>query len=101
VQLQSKLLTLLEKEIESCVQVIFSLRMKQTVIQPYFDVALYVVHHDDEYGLQMLRSVPRSIQYTRRYVYSIRRDERLTVSRIFGQRYLPIALTETQRRKNL
>jgi hypothetical protein len=34
------LLTFLEKEIESCEQVTFSHRMKQTVIQPYFDVAL-------------------------------------------------------------
>jgi hypothetical protein len=46
VQLQSVLLTMLENEIESCEQVIFSLSMKQTVIQPYFDVALDVVHAD-------------------------------------------------------
>jgi hypothetical protein len=37
-----------ENEIESCKQVILSLRMKPTVIQPYFDVALDVVHHDDK-----------------------------------------------------
>jgi hypothetical protein len=47
VQLQSMLLTFLEEEIESCEQVIFSLRMKKTIIQPHFDVALDVVHHDE------------------------------------------------------
>jgi hypothetical protein len=51
VQLQSMLLTFLEEEIESCEQVIFSLRMKKAVIQPHFDVALNVVHHDDEHRL--------------------------------------------------
>jgi hypothetical protein len=61
VHLQSILLTFLEKEIESCEQVIFRRRMKVTVIQPYFDVALDVNHHEDEHGLQMLRSVPRSM----------------------------------------
>jgi hypothetical protein len=61
VQPQSMLLTFLEEEIESCEQVIFRLRMKKTIIQPYFDVALDVVHHDDEYRLQMLRSIPRSM----------------------------------------
>jgi hypothetical protein len=58
-QIQSVLLTFLEKEIEGCEQVIFSLRMKKTVIQPYFDVALDVVHHDDEHRLQILHSIPR------------------------------------------
>jgi hypothetical protein len=48
VQLQAILLTLLENEVESCEQVIFSFRMKLTVIQPYFDVAIDVVHHVDE-----------------------------------------------------
>jgi hypothetical protein len=57
VTLQSILLTLLEKEIWSCEQVISSLRMNQTVIQPYFDVALDVIHHEDEHGLLLLRSV--------------------------------------------
>jgi hypothetical protein len=61
VQPQFILLTLLEQEIESCEQVIFSLRMKQTVIQPYFDVALDVVHPDLEHRLQITRSIPRSM----------------------------------------
>jgi hypothetical protein len=61
VQLQFMLLALLEKELGSCEQVIFSLRMKKTVIQPYFDVSLDVVHRDDENRLQMLRSIPRSM----------------------------------------
>jgi hypothetical protein len=60
-QLQSVLLTLPEKEIESCEQVFFSLSMKKKVIQPYSDVALDFVHHDDEERLQMLRSVFRSM----------------------------------------
>jgi hypothetical protein len=93
------LMTLLEKEIESCEKVIFSLRVKQTVIQPYFDVALDVVHHDNEHRLQKLRSISRSMYYTCRFVHSIRRDEVLTVLRIFVQRYLQIALTKIQRRK--
>jgi hypothetical protein len=61
VQLQSMLLTFLEKETESCEQVIFSLRMKWTVIQPYFEIALDVVHQDYEHRLQMLRRIPRSM----------------------------------------
>jgi hypothetical protein len=61
VQIQFKLLTLLEKEVESCEQVITSFRMKETFIQPYFVVALDVVCHDDEHRLQMLRSIPRSM----------------------------------------
>jgi hypothetical protein len=68
------LLTLLENEVESCDRVIFNLSMKQTVIQPYFDVALDIFYYDNEQRLQMLRSVPLSIEYTRRCVYSIRRD---------------------------
>jgi hypothetical protein len=55
------LLTLLEKEIESCEQIIFSLRMKETVIQPYYDFALDVIPHDNEHRLQTLRSIPRSM----------------------------------------
>jgi hypothetical protein len=93
------LLTLLETEIESCEQAIFRLRMKQAVIQPYFDVALDVFHHDDEHRLQMLRSIPRSMYYTCRCVHSIWRDERLTVLTIYVQRCLSIALTKVQRRK--
>jgi hypothetical protein len=53
--------SLLENEIESCGQVVFSLRMKQTVIKPYFDVALDVFNHDDEHILQVLRRNSRSI----------------------------------------
>jgi hypothetical protein len=30
-------------------------------IQPHFDVALDVVHHDDEHRLQMLHRIPRSM----------------------------------------
>jgi hypothetical protein len=52
---------LFEKEIENSEQVVFRFRMKQTVIQPYFDVALDVIHHDDEHKLQILRSVSRSM----------------------------------------
>jgi hypothetical protein len=52
---------LLEEEIESCAQVIFRRHMKETVIQPFFDVALDVVHHDDEHRLQVLRSIPHSM----------------------------------------
>jgi hypothetical protein len=61
VQLQSMLLTFLEEEVESCEQVLFSLRMKKTAIQPHFDVALDVVRHDNEHRLQMLRRIPRSM----------------------------------------
>jgi hypothetical protein len=94
------LLTFLEKEIDSCELVVFRHRMKYTVIQPYFDVALDVAHQNDELRLQILRSVPRSMSYTCRCVHFILRDEILTVLRIFVQRYLPIALTKLQSRKN-
>jgi hypothetical protein len=92
VELQFILLTLLKQDIESCKQVIISLRMRKKVILLHFDTALDVIHHDDEHGLQMLRSLPCFMQNTRRCVCSIRRDERLTVLRVFVQRYLPIAL---------
>jgi hypothetical protein len=60
-QLKSMLLTLIEKEVESCEQVIFSPRMIKKIIQSYFDVALDVFHQNDEHRLQMLRGVSRSM----------------------------------------
>jgi hypothetical protein len=50
VMLQSICLTFLERETLNCDQVIFSLSMSETVIQPYLDVARDAVHHVDECG---------------------------------------------------
>jgi hypothetical protein len=63
-KLQSIVLTLLKKESESCEQGIFSRSVNEKVIQPYFGIGRDVVRHDDEHGLQMLRSVPGSVQFT-------------------------------------